>query len=167
MIVVEDSMVLIFLAKLDLIKEVKQMFGKVLISREVEKETVVEARESHVDALKIEDSIKKGLIDVKDIKNKNKVIDLMKNFGLGVGEASTIQLYSQENADLLLCDEKKARNVTKILGLNLVGTPEVILQLYKNKFISKEKAKDSVISLEKIGWFNSSIIFKALTDIGD
>lgn len=168
MIVIEDSMVLIFLAKLDLIKEVKMMFGNVLISKEVEKETVIEAKKAgHLDAFKIEKSIKDGLVQVREVKDKIKVREIMENFGLGLGEAETIQLYFQENADLLFCDEKKARKVAKILNMNLIGTPEVILQLYRRKFISKGKAKEAIIDLEKIGWFNASVIFNALTEIGD
>jgi predicted nucleic acid-binding protein len=168
MIVIEDSMVLIFLTKLDLMKQVKDMFGKVLISEAVKEETVTEGKEKgYTDAIKIERSIENGLIEVKKIKDKSKVEETMKEFGLGRGEAETIQLYFQENADLLICDEKRARNIAEILKINLLGTPELVLQLYDKKMISKEKAKQSILDLEKIGWFNSSVIFKALNEIGD
>lgn len=165
MIVIEDSMVLIFLAKLDLIKETKNMFENVIISKEVERETAADAK-SYPDAAKIRENIDKGFVVVKEVKNSTKVMKMMKDFGLGKGEAETIQLYFQEKADLLLCDEKKARKVAAILDMNLLGTPEFIIQLYKRKFITKEKAKESVLKLEKIGWFKSSVIFEALKEIG-
>ncbi len=165
MIIIEDSMVLIFLAKLDLIKETKNMFGNVVVSNEVERETTADTK-LYADAVKIRDSIDRGQVEVKKVKNENKVMKIMKDFGLGRGEAETIQLYFQENADLLLCDEKKARKVASILNINLLGTPELIIQLYKRKFIGKGKAKESILKLEKIGWFKSSIIFEALKEIG-
>ncbi len=165
MIVIEDSMVVIFLAKLDLIKETKTMFGKVIISKEVEKETVSDAK-IYPDAVKIRYSIDNGLVEVRVVKNMKKVEELMKDFGLGRGEAETIQLYFQENADLLLCDERKARKVANILNINLLGTPELVIQLFKRKFIDKRKAKESILKLEKIGWFRSSVIFEALNGIG-
>lgn len=165
MIVIEDSMVLIFLSKLELIKETKGMFGNVIISKEVEKETALDPKQ-YSDAIRIRQSIEKGLVEVREVKNIGKVKETMKNFGLGRGEAETIQLYFQEKADLLLCDEKKARKVAGILNINLLGTPELIIQLYKRTFIDKEKATESILKLEKIGWFKSSIIFEALKEIG-
>ncbi len=166
MIVIEDSMVLIFLAKLDLIKETKSMFGNVVIAEEVERETILDTR-LYPDAIRIEESIDKGFVEVKKVKNGKKVNEIMKSFGLGKGEAATIQLYFQENADLLLCDEKKARKVAQILKINMLGTPELVVKLHKRKFINNEKAKESIIKLEKIGWFNPSIIFETLKEIGD
>lgn len=165
MIVIEDSMVIIFLAKLDLIKETKEMFGNVVISKKVEKETAKDTK--FLDAIKIRESISEGLVRVKEASDVKKVMTIMKDFGLGRGEAETIQLYFQEKADLLLCDEKKARKVAGILNVNLLGTPELIIQLHKGKFIGKEKAKESILKLEKIGWFKSSIIFEALKEVGD
>jgi len=51
----------------------------------------------------------------------------------------------------LLCDEKRARKIAEILKINLSGTPELILQLYNKNMISKEKAKQSILDLEKFG----------------
>ena len=142
------------------------MSGKVVISKGVENETVIDTS-IYPEIAKIRESIDKRFIEVKEVKKSDKVVKLMRNFGLGKGEAETIQLYFQEKADLLLCDEKKARKIASILNINLLGTPELIIQLYKRKFIGKEKAKESVLKLEKIGWFKSSIIFEALKEIGD
>ena len=141
------------------------MFGNVVIAEEVERETTLDTK-LYPDAVRIEESIGKGLVEVKKVKNGKKVNEIMKDFGLGKGEAETIQLYFQENADLLLCDEKKARKVAQILNINLLGTPELVIQLHKREFINKEKAKESIMKLEKIGWFSSSIIFEALKEIG-
>lgn len=166
MIVIEDSMILIFLAKLGLVKETKDMFGVVVISKEVEKETTADPG-THPDAAMIRESISNDFVEVREVRNANKVGETMKKFGLGKGEAEKIQLYFQERADLLLCDDKKARKVADILGANLLGTPELIIQLHRRGFIHAEKARDCILKLEEIGWFKPSIIFHALKEIGD
>ena len=52
-----------------------------------------------------------------------------------------------------------------ILNIKMIGTPSIILKLYKEKIIEKDKTINSLNELKKIGWFSNAIIDKILMEV--
>jgi predicted nucleic acid-binding protein len=158
MLVVKDSMILIHLAKMQILKDSCRQFGEVMIPTKVYEETVVKGKEKgHPDALIIEEAITTDLVKVKEVRNKRKVDDL-KIFGLHLGEAEAVVLYFQEQAQFLATDDDTCRRNRIILGINIIGSPAIVLTLLRNGAINRRKALDCVLALETIGWFDIEVI---------
>ena len=160
LLVIKDSMILIHLAKMSVLKSACEFFRKVLIPQKVFEETVLQGKEKeYPDAIIIENLIKENLIIVKKIKNKEKVNSIQK-YGLGPGEAEAVLLYHRENADFLFTDDDVCRKYRGILNVNILGTPAIIIILFRNKVIAYSKAIESINLLSEIGWFENELIFE-------
>jgi predicted nucleic acid-binding protein len=158
MIVVKDSMILIHLAKMHLLIDSCQYFGDVIIPTKVYEETVINGKKKgHPDALIIEQTINNNLITIKEIENKEKV-DYLRLFGLHLGEAEAIALYFQEKAQILATDDDTCRKNRIILGINIIGSPAIVLMLFRKALITRRQAIDCVSALETIGWFDTEVI---------
>jgi len=158
MLVVKDSMIMIHLAKMQILEDSCRLFGKVIIPTKVYDEAIIKGKENgHPDALIIEKAITSDLIKIKDVKNKKKVEEL-KLFGLHLGEAEAVALYFQENAQFLSTDDDTCRRNRIILGIDIIGSPAIVLALLRNRMITKSKAFDCVYALETIGWFDIEVI---------
>lgn len=81
-------------------------------------------------------------------------------FNVKRGEAQAVALYWQENADYLATDDDNVRKRSMLLNIRVVGTPAIILKLYIEKLIEKNKLYESLAELRKIGWFSNSVIDK-------
>ncbi|HZX20309.1 MAG TPA: DUF3368 domain-containing protein, partial [archaeon] len=109
MLVVNDSMVLIHLAKITLLEKSCDHFGTVMIPEAVFLESVKTGKtRGFEDAILIESIIKKGKITVKKIGKKEQ-LKKINQYNIFGGEAEAIALYWQENADLLACDDDNVR----------------------------------------------------------
>ncbi|MFZ3167890.1 MAG: hypothetical protein WA130_09775 [Candidatus Methanoperedens sp.] len=160
MLIVKDSMILIHLAKMQILADSCRHFGSVLIPTKVYEETVINGKKKgHPDSLIIEQTVTNNLIKIKGVKNKKKVDDL-RIFGLHLGEAEAIALYFQEKAQLLATDDDTCRKNRIILGINIIGSPAIVIMLFKNSLITRNKALDCISSLETIGWFDIEVINK-------
>ena len=160
MLVIKDSMVLIHLSKMSILKTTCEFFGNVMIPPAVFKETVVIGKKKeYPDAIIVDELIKKKLIVVKKIKD-NKKLKFIQKYGLGLGEAEAVVLYHQENADYLFTDDDVCREYRGILNIKILGTPAIILLLFKNKKLTKTKALESINLLSEIGWFENELIFE-------
>ena len=47
-----------------------------------------------------------------------------------------------------------------IIGINIIGSPAIVIMLFKNALITRNKALDCIFSLETIGWFDIEVINK-------
>jgi len=112
----------------------------------------------------IEASIENKRIIVKSVE-KEEFIDKAMAFNIQGGEAEAVALYWQENADYLATDDDNVRKKKEILKLNLLGTPSILLLLYRQKVIKKEKCLEAIQKLKRIGWFNNMIIDKMTMEI--
>lgn len=158
MLIVKDSMILIHLAKMQILTDSCRHFGNVLIPKKVYEETVINGmNKGHPDSLIIEQTVANNLIKIKGVKNKKKVDDL-RIFGLHLGEAEAIALYFQEKAQLLATDDDTCRKNRIILGINIIGSPAIVIMLFRNSLITRNKALDCISSLETIGWFDIEVI---------
>jgi len=162
--IVKDSMILIHLAKLTLLESSCRYFKEVVIPRKVFDEILEGKERGFADAKIIEDIINMKKIQVLEIKNKN-LIERANQFNIQRGEAEALALYWQEEADYLATDDDNVRKKSFLLNIKIIGTPAIILKLYKERIISKDKTIDSLDRLRKIGWFSNIIIDKILMEV--
>lgn len=162
--IVKDSMVLIHLAKTTLLEKSCDMFRDVIIPERVHEETVSEGkRKGYDDSIIIESLVGKGKINIKAVKDKD-VLAQLADLNVHGGEAEAVALYWQEKAGMIASDDSNVLRKRHILGINLIGTPSILLTLYKNKKIDKDKLKASIKRLREIGWFNNTILDKILME---
>jgi len=163
--IVKDATVLIHLAKTTLLEKSCEMFKKVIVPSLVYEEAVEEGKErNYEDSFLIDNLIKKGKIEVKKVKKKE-LLEQLGELNIQGGEAESIALYLQEEVDLIASDDNSVIRKREILEINLIGTPSIILTLYKNRLIDKEKTKKSIKRLREIGWFNNSVLDRIIMEV--
>ena len=163
MLVIKDSMVVIHLAKLFLLNDSCDYFKGVIIPERVYNEILKGKKKGFPDVPIVLNLIKEKKIGVKKVKNKELVAKAYQ-FNIQRGEAEVLALYWQENADLIATDDDNVRKKRIILNIEVIGTPAIILQLYKEKIISKEKIHRSISELRHIGWFSNAVLDKILLE---
>ena len=162
--IIKDAMVLIHLAKLSLLEKSCIYFKKVVIPTLIHHEILKGKEKGFVDVPIIIDLIKDKKITVKKVNNKS-LIKKAEQFNIQRGEAEVVALYWQEKANLIATDDDNVRKKQVLLDLKVIGTPVIILKLYKKKLINKKKAEQCISELRKIGWFNNIIIDKLLMEV--
>ena len=104
-------------------------------------------------------------IDIKNVLNKELIQKLAHDIGLGAGEAESIAAALESKSKTILTDNKQGRKAAKIYGLNLLGSIEIIIALYKKQKISKEKALTALKILKEKGWFQNYLIEEAKKEV--
>jgi len=159
---VKDAMVLIHLAKLTLLEKNCEAFGKVMIPELVYKEAVGKKGKGTEDSLLIESLIRKGRIEVK--KARESLVKRLAEMNIQGGEAESIALYWEAEADFIASDDSNVIRKRDILGISLIGTPAIVLHLYRQNLIDREKVRMSVRRLREIGWFSGTVLDKILLE---
>lgn len=118
MIVISDTTPLISLMKAGLLDLLETYFGEVQIPMAVFKELASNTKFAE-EAEKI-----KGCKFIKVITiDEDKSVDRLRRItGLDLGESEAIILSDNLQADLLLMDEAKGRNIAERMGLKIMGT---------------------------------------------
>jgi len=156
---VMDTMVVIHLAKLTLLAKSCEHFKPVVIPEAVHEEILAGRKKGHEDAILVENLIKAGRLKVKRVHDKS-LLKKAEEFNVQNGEAEALALYWQDEADYLATDDDNVRKKAVLLSLRLIGTPAIMLKLYKANAIGKDKFLESTQGLRTIGWFSSAVIDK-------
>lgn len=128
--VVANSSPLIFLAKLQKLDLLHNLFENLTIPQAVYEETVVEGKQ-HPESRYIK---KADWILNYNIKNQRLATFLRQLVDEGEAEAITLSL--ENDADLLLVDDKDVRKIAKHFGLEITGTIGVLLLAKKKKILT-------------------------------
>lgn len=162
--IIKDSMVLIHLAKITVLENSCTYFKRVVIAPEVYGEILAGKNKGYIDAEIIKKLVDTKKIQIKEVKNKN-LMHRANEFNISGGEAESLALYWQENADFIATDDDNVRKKKMLLDLKIIGTPIILFKLFKEKIIKKEKYIQSLNSLRKIGWFSNNVIDKLLMEV--
>ena len=101
-------------------------------------------------------------IMVKEVKNMLALESL--KIHIGDGEAASIILYMETNADLLAINDLKARGVASAMGVKIIGTLG-ILRLAKDQGLLKH-IKPLLDELRKVGaYISDSLYTRMLKDV--
>ncbi|MBS3155859.1 hypothetical protein J4413_01340 [Candidatus Woesearchaeota archaeon] len=155
--IIKDSMVLIHLAKLSILEKSCVYFKEAAIPELVYEEIIKGKERKFPEVPIIINLIKEKKISVRKIKNKG-LIKKANQFNIQGGEAEAIALYWQEKAEVIATDDDNVRKKKLLLEINIIGTPAIIIKLYKKKLIDKKKVEECISGLRKIGWFSNVVL---------
>ena len=111
----------------------------------------------------LSEAVKRGNVKVKDVENRVTVNALLDP--LGLGEAETIALAVEDDADYVVLDDRLARRRAKSLGLKVIGTLRVLRMMLADGLMGKEELVESLEKLEEIGFrVSSEVVKKALRE---
>ena len=148
-LVVSNSSVIIALARICRLDLLEKLFRKIIVPEAVWREIAVEGKPGR------EKILRAGFIHVKKADNK-RLVALLEEF-VDSGEAEAIVLALERNADLLLVDDKDARNLAKKLELQVMGTLGVIaLARYKGLIPKAKPIIDRLV--ESSFWISQRIL---------
>ncbi len=160
--IVSNSTVLIYLAKIGKLGLLKKLFKKILIPAEVFKEVVIRGKEQqHFDALIVEKAVEEGWIEVKNITANEE----LEGFGIDPGEAQAISLAKSLGVTVLL-DQTHARIAARALGLKSRGTIFVLAAAMRKKLLTYEEYLDSLEGLVKAGFRMSEEVYLEAVRMG-
>lgn len=159
--VVSDASVLIHLARIGYFHLLRTLYGEIIITSGVYSE-VVERGWSFPGSVETEEAKRTGWLIVRSVTNKHKVASLMREYGISLGNAETIQLAVECEAELALADESEVRLLLEEHGVKVRGCIGILIESAKQGVISKEQAKNSISMLVETGYRVSD---KVLTQI--
>jgi predicted nucleic acid-binding protein len=146
--VVFDASALILTAKIGLLKELSQRLDIHTTETVYEETTRAETYDAQLIQQRSEDNIFTS--EKVPEEHIGKILD---KFNLDKGEASTIALQRQINADIIATDDKQAINTCKILEIKFTTSLKLLGRAYEKELISKEKALTKLKELDKNGWY--------------
>jgi predicted nucleic acid-binding protein len=130
--VVSNASPLILLSGVGELDRLQDLFGSVLITPDVYDEVVVRGKGKPGST---EVSVA-SFVQPRSVVAKDRISDLQARVHIAAGEASTIILADELKADLVLIDEKAARESAKELGLKVAGTMRVLELAFERKLIA-------------------------------
>ena len=156
--IILDSCTLILLAKASVLEKLLDT-KSIGVTVHVLQEVLSGKEKMFPDALLIDKLDAEGKI--KRVEDNPKLTNkIAQDFNMGLGEASTISA-ALDRKGVVGTDNLQGRKAAQVNGLGLIGSPEVIVYLYRQKWIDKMKALDALQTLQREGWFSPYIIEKA------
>jgi hypothetical protein len=158
-----NSSVIIALSTLGYLDKLRHIFAEVLVARAVYEEICVGGC-GLIGERELLDAVNNGLIVVGEVKNRLLVDALLDP--LAMGEAETIALAVEEEANCIVIDEKLARKRAKSMGLNVIGTLRVLRLMYDAKLIGKPEIPEALEKLREMGFrIGDEVIARALRQL--
>lgn len=154
--IIKDAMIIIHLIKLSLLEKACDYFKSVYIPKLVYKEIENGRNKGELEIEVLAELIKRDKIRVVNIKNKE-LIKKANNFNIFGGEAEVVALAWEKNSKMIASDDNNVRRKKILLNLEVIGTPAIIIKLYRKNKINKDKITKAIRELRKIGWFSSTI----------
>lgn len=161
--IVMETMVVIHLAKMSLLEKSCTYFGEVLIPQSVRDEVLVGKERGYADASLVDSLVSTKKLVVKRVRDR-RLLQRAKELNIQRGEAEAAALYWQQQATYLASDDDSVRKKRVVLDLQLIGTPAIVLKLYQERVIDKQKLRDSLTELRTIGWLSSAVIDRILLE---
>ncbi len=155
--IIKDGMIIIHLAKLSILEKSCIHFKETIIPELVHEEIIRGKEKNFPEIPIITRLIQKRKITIKKVKDKN-LTKKANQFNIQRGEAEVIALYWQEKANIIATDDDNVRKKRILLDINTIGTPAIIVKLYKKNLIDRNKAEQCISELRKIGWFSNNIL---------
>ena len=159
-----DSCSIILLAKATVLEALSNKYN-LFIPEKVYEEILKGKDKNFIDALLTERLVKEKKINIKKVLNNILKKKLIQDFNLGIGEAETLALVMENQCEAIITDNKQGRKSAAIYGLDLVGSIDAVIALYKLHLIDKDKTIDGLKKLREFGWFQDYLIDNALEEV--
>jgi hypothetical protein len=132
-------------------KEVVLRNVEAYIPPKVFEETVtIPKEEGYPDAFIIEDNQKNGLLLIEDIKNDQRVEEMVKRLGLGYGEADVFRLFKSGCFDIISSDDRRFIKIIDALDVPYITPTALITYLFNKKILNSEEAKIYINNLKEM-----------------
>jgi predicted nucleic acid-binding protein len=156
-----DSSALILLAKCGLLEIFCELFD-VLVPEAVVKEVASQNLvKTHPDAALISRLTSEGAIKVQN-PGANR---LSLHLSLHQGEKEALLLATKRDKAVFATDDGKAIKAARFLNVPFTITPKIVVELFRLREISLQKARESLEKLGKIGRYSPEIIADALVSL--
>ena len=163
-LLVADASSLILLAKSGVLSVLVEV-ATVLVASSVHEEVCGPAHvHLYVDAALVQEMVAVGSISVLDVSVERELPVV-----LGRGERDAILLYFQEQADAVLTDDGRAIRACRLLGVNYIPSPRMVLELHREGKLPRSRARSALEKLSRFGRYSPDIIsaaFERLADAG-
>lgn len=156
MLLIADTSPLISLLVIDQLQLLDQLFEEYYLPRAVWNEL-----NSHNELLDYSDQLSLLSRRVKEIHSIYVPMP-----GIDVGETEAIILCKEMQADILLVDDKKAREVAELLGINCTGTLAVLLRAHGKRLITELRPLFMTL-LEKNRYYSKILLNQLLEKVGE
>ncbi|RLI80946.1 DUF3368 domain-containing protein [Archaeoglobales archaeon] len=155
--VVSNSTCIIALLRIGKLTLLKDLFDRIFIPEEVYREIYVDGKEGFIELERAD------FFEVRKIKN-HLFFNLLRGL-IDDGEAASIILALEEDASLIILDDKDARKIAEKLGLKVMGTTGILL-LAKRKGVVKE-IKPIIEEMKMGGFYLSDSIINTVLKEAD
>jgi predicted nucleic acid-binding protein len=159
LIVVSNSSPIMNLVAIGRLNLIKHKFGKVVIPDAVWRELVIDGKGKKG----VEDIEKSDWIKVQPVRDKALVKVLAKD--IDSGESEAIALAVENNADVLLLDDKAARLIAANLGLKLIGVVGILIWAKKEGIIKQFSKELDKLREEANFRMSEDLIKRALQEV--
>jgi predicted nucleic acid-binding protein len=135
-ILVADSSALIALSVCNALQFLDVLFKEIKVPKAVFDEVTVEGEKESIE-------LSKYLKDkIESVSMEDYVIT---DFSIGEGDLEAMALYKKLGADKLLVDDKRARKLAQLNGMNIIGSLGILLIAKEKKLIEKIKPYVEII----------------------
>jgi len=143
MITVSDSTPLIHFGTIKRLDLLRSMYGQIIITEAVHREVVTEGIVlGKMDAFLVETAIGDW---IEVVNPEGYAGEICSRYGIHIGEAESILLARELNADLLLINERDGRRAAKNAGVTVKGTIGVISDCIKRHILAAGAAVEILI----------------------
>jgi len=155
LIVISDTSAITNLAAISQLILLKQLYGTVIIPEAVYKElTKAPISAGGVEAQTCD------WIQIRQVSDRTMVDEFLQN--LDIGESEAIALAIELNADLVLLDERAAREVAESRKIQLTGVLGVLLAAKKRGLIPALRPLIKVLKTQKDFWLSEALCNRVL-----
>ena len=163
-LVVSDSYTLIHLAGIGRLQLLKDLYGAVVVAGAVWTE-VVEQGGDRLGASAVNAARDEGWLSIEQPENKQ-LLHLLKD-QLDAGEAETIVLAIDHQADLVLMDETEGRRVAALYGLPKTGVVGLLIRARAENRITSLRQELDALRHKSGFWISDALYQQALALVGE
>ena len=154
--IISDTSSISNLFQIERIDLLKRLYNKITITPAVQRELYALEEQKEIDKLK--------WIKVVAPKDQIRVMTLLEE--LDLGEAESIALAIERNAQYLIIDEYRGRAIAEQYGVKIVGVLGILIQAKQDGLISS--VKDEVLKLRQVGFrLNQRLVDRVLKRLGE
>lgn len=140
MIVISDTTPILSLLKAGRLALLEKLYQTVIVPEAVYDElTSNDAYEEEKREIE-----KCSFVSIEKVHNVESVRILRDVTGLDAGESESLVLYGEKNADLLLIDEHKGRNVAKKMSVEHIGTVGILMAAFDERILTVQEVRETL-----------------------
>lgn len=160
-IVVADAGPLIGMARIGHLSFLQRLYNSIMIPPRVFEELKISSGKPG--AKVVSEALDAGWIEIADLKrpSDSAILRLL----VDAGEAESIQLALEQNAGLLIIDDRKGRKTAKSHGIQVIGTGGILISAKKAGLL--DKVSPILNELAGVGYRLSPELCKRIIELAD